>query len=277
MFKRMKSEFTKQDITDLNSVTQKKVTHYVYSVENFKIDFLYKPSKKSKGLIVMFHGARKPDSTLPIFRGRRDTYKNCSLLSISDPVLEIYFKSHLLVSWYLDTNKFSITKHIRSIIEKVSSLSNQDTMLFFGTSGGGYPAVKYASIFHQGALLSNSPLYIDEHPYFESLTSILAQNGDALCEETRVDGIIKKYGQPKYIILLTNENDLSQLEYHTRPFVRFLKEAGMEKILDYHLFTGGAPNPGRDHHNIQYPDNYKDSFDLISTLIKAGFPLKLVR
>jgi hypothetical protein len=277
MFKRMKSEFKKQDITDLNSVNQKKVTHYVYAVENLKIDFLYKPSKKSEGLLVMFHGARKPDATLPIFRGRRDTYKNCSLLSISDPVLEIYFKSHLLVSWYLDTNKFSITNHIRSIIEKVSSLSNQDNLLFFGTSGGGYPAIKYASIFNQGALLSNSPLYIDEHPYFEALTSILAQNGDALCEETRADGIIKKYGQPKYIILLTNDKDEHQLEYHTRPFVRFLKEAGMEKILDYHLFSGGTPKAGRDHHNIQYPDPYKNSFDLISTLIKAGFPPKLVK
>ena len=69
MFKSMKSDFKKQDITDLNSINQKKVTHYVYAVENLKIDFLYKPSKKSKGLIVMFHGARKPDATLPIFRG----------------------------------------------------------------------------------------------------------------------------------------------------------------------------------------------------------------
>lgn len=273
----MKSSFKKQEITDLTSVNQKRVTHYVYSVENLKIDFLYKPSKKSKGLIVMFHGAKTPDTSLPVFRGRRDTFRNCSLLSISDPLLEIYFKCNLLVSWYLDTNKFSITKHIRSIIEKVSSLPNQDNILFFGTSGGGFPAVKYASIFNQGTLLSNSPLYIDEHPYFETLTSILAQNGDALFEETRVDGIIKKYGQPKYIILLTNEKDVYHLEYHTRPFVRFLKEAGMEKILDYHTFTGGTPKPGRDHHNIQYPDNYKDSFDLISTLIKAGFPPKLVK
>ena len=131
MFKSMSSKFTKQDITDLNSINQKKVTHYVYSVENLTIDFLYKPRKKSKGLIVMFHGAKTPDAPLPIFRGRRDTYENCSLLSISDPVLEKYFKSRLLVSWYLDTNKFSITNHIKSIIEKVSELSDQNNMLFF--------------------------------------------------------------------------------------------------------------------------------------------------
>ena len=56
MFKRSKSTFRKQYILDLNSVNQKKTTHYVYSVENFKIDFLYKPSKRSKGLLVRFMG-----------------------------------------------------------------------------------------------------------------------------------------------------------------------------------------------------------------------------
>ena len=74
------------------------------------------------------------------------------------------------------------------------------------------PAVKYASIFNQGALLSNSPLYIDGYPYFKELTSILDQNGDVLVEETSVNQIIQKYGQPKYIILFTNEND----KYHLR-------------------------------------------------------------
>ena len=122
-------------------------------------------------------------------------------------MLEIYFTFALTITWYLDTEKFKITQHIRNIIEKVSSLAKHDNILFFGTSGGGFPAIKYASIFNQGALLSNSPLYIDEHPYFEALTSILAQNGDALCEETSVDRVLQKYGQPKYIILLTNEND----------------------------------------------------------------------
>ena len=57
----MKYNFTKQEITDLKSVNQKKVTHYVYFVENYKIDFLYKPSKKPQGLIVMFHGAKMPE------------------------------------------------------------------------------------------------------------------------------------------------------------------------------------------------------------------------
>ena len=259
MFKRSKSTFRKQDIIDLNSVNQKKKTHYVYSVENFKIDFLYKPSKKSKGLLVLFHGAKSLDTQLPIFRGRRDTYKNCDLLSISDPLLEIYLKDHLRLSWYFDTNKYSITKHIRSIIEKVSSLSSPNNILFFGTSGGGLPAIKYASIFNQGALLSNSPLYIDEYPYFEELTSILAQNGDVLVEETRVDRIIQKYGQPKYIILFANKNDEYHVEHHTKPFVRSLKEAGREKILDYHLFTGGTPKPGKSHHDVLFPDNYKNA------------------
>ena len=271
----MKYNFTKKEITDLKSVNQLRVTHYVYFVENFKIDFLYKPSKKPKGLIVMFHGAKMPEAPVPIFRGFRDTYKHCSLLSISDPLLEIYFASALTMSWYLDTEKFKITEHIRNIIKKVSSLEKHDTMLFFGTSGGGFPAIKYASIFHQGALLSNSPLYIDAHPYFEILTSVLAQNGDAFCEETSVDRILQKYGQPKYIILLTNENDVSQLEDHTKPFVHFMKQSGMEKILDNHIFTGRGPKPGRDHHNVQYPYNYKDSFDVISTLVKSGFPPRL--
>ena len=45
MFKSMKSDFKKQDITDLNSINQKKVTHYVYSVENLKIDFKILPIK----------------------------------------------------------------------------------------------------------------------------------------------------------------------------------------------------------------------------------------
>jgi hypothetical protein len=130
-------------------------------------------------------------------------------------------------------------------------------------------------MFNQGALLSNSSLYVDEFPYYEDLTSILAQNEDKIFDETRADQIIKKYGQPKYIILFNNEKDSYYLDYHAKPFMRFLKEAGMENIIDYHIFTGRNPKPGKTHHSVQYPDNYKSSYDVISTLVKSGFPPKL--
>jgi hypothetical protein len=120
--------------------------------------------------------------------------------------------------------------------------------------------------------MSNGALYVQTLPYFEKLTSILAQNGDYLFDTTSADQLIKKYGPPKNIILLANENDLYVLENQTKPFIHFLKENEMEKILDYHPFTGRAPKPGRSHHNVQYPSNYNGSFDFISTLIKSGFP-----
>ena len=271
----MKYNFRKDTITDLNGVNNKRTAHYAYFVDNFKIDFLYKPRNKSKGLIVMFHGSRTTGTPLPIVRGFKHKYKNCRLLSISDPLLEIYSECNRILSWYWNTSKYALTKHISSIIEKVSSLSNHDNILFFGSCGGVFPTIKYASMFNQGALLSNSSLYVDEFPYYEDLKSILAQNEDDIFDETRADQIIKKYGQPKYIILFNNEKDTYYLDYHTKPFLRFLEEGGMENIIDCHIFTGRPPKPGRSHHDVQYPDKYKSSFDIISTLVKSGFPSKV--
>lgn len=257
--------FTVKKLNSLAEIAKDKTAHYVYNEHNIPVHFLYMPAKKSKGLVVTFHGARGLNretgvmTPLPIFRGFNypETIKNISFLCICDPLFYIYSEDKLRLSWYLDTVKHKTSEPIKRVIESIHNLEENKNLLFMGTSGGGFPAIKFAGIFQQKALLSNSQLMVDKYEYFDELSEILSKNDDKLLESTNICAHLKKYGYPEKITLYINKDDKKHLKYHAAPFYHDLEECGNLNILDYHAFNGAEPGPGQTPHHIQWPCDYE--------------------
>ena len=191
-------DFTLSKILESN---ENVINHYKYK----GINFMYNHNKKSKCLIIAFHGVVKIDMQLPIFRGYNWNFDNCSILSISDHLLEVYRKYGLEIAWYLSSNKYKCFNTYKKIIKKILQINNNNG-IFFGTSAGGLPAITFASYFNQKCVISNSQLYIINHPRLSELDAILTKNDDYIINND-IEKIITKFGCPKKLILMCNKND----------------------------------------------------------------------
>ena len=124
----------------LESFNEIKIGNYVYKYKN--VDFLFKNNKKKK-ILVSFHGASSlynrtgnyPNYT---FRCYNYNLENFDILAISDYYLH-KLKSQLF--FYFGCTK--INNIYNEIIENI--LLKYDSAVFFGTSGGSYPAIRFSS------------------------------------------------------------------------------------------------------------------------------------
>jgi|GEM_PF-1579960 len=254
--------FDVQKINCLADVSPNKSAHYVYGTTDIDIHFLYKPAHPSKGLLVVFHGARYMKGNnlippLPIFRLYDYQADGISVLSIGDPVLQKYDSTKLELSWFLDTCKCNSTKHIVNMISHINKLEESNNILFFGSSSGGFPAAKYACIFKQKALFSNSQLYLEKYHYWQKLNEILKANNDRIVGDTNIVEVIEHCGMPMKIGIYSNMLDVDHHKNHAEPLVEYLHNSGYSNIVEYCAFKCEAPENGSVHH-AQWTRPYKD-------------------
>ena len=250
-------------ISNLNDIEKDNSFHYVFQVDSQRIHFLYRPAKNSHGLLVAFHGARlNSDGSfvpLPLFRAfdYPEKIKNISILSFSDPLLDAYDAKALKLAWYLDSSKYKTSHHIDAITDRIMKLEATDSVLFFGSSGGGFPAIRHAGIFGMKTLISNSQLILKEYGYYAEFESILSKNHDNIIEAPDIREKITKCSYPSRVILYINELDKQHLTQHVEPFRCYLKECSLENILDYRPFRQNAPE-GKTPHHVQWDRNLED-------------------
>lgn len=207
-------------LDDLTNITNGN-NHYVYG----GVDFLYK-NNGNKHLLVTFHGAAKLSVKLPIFRCYNRTYNNSDVLCISDIVLDKYRSKQLELAWFLSTEKHNAGIIYEKIFNHI--INKYTKVLFFGTSGGGFPALYYACKYNAICLLGNSQIYPDKYKYYPTLTKILQENNDKLIVHHIEDIMITNL--PKQIILSTNTNDAVHYQDHTLPFIEFCKKINFNNI-----------------------------------------------
>ena len=259
------------NINELNEISNKEHIHYIYKNQNCGIHFLYKPVQNALGLLVAFHGARwSRNSTivpLPMFRSFNypEQTNNISVLSICDPLLHKYAADNLTLSWFLSTKKCQTTKTIVAIIERISELENHN-FLFFGTSGGGFPAIKYAGIFDQQALLSNSQLMLGEAHSFNNMISVLKKNQDEIIDPININEQLVQFGFPKRITLYINTLDEHHMKCHAKPLIEWFKTQGKLDGLNYYAFE---EDKDKSPHHFQWPNNVNRD-QLIKELIQNG-------
>lgn len=264
--------FDVKSISNLNEIEPENSIHYIYQVDSQNIHFLYRPAKTSQGILVAFHGARlNSDGTfvpLPLFRAfdYPEKIEGMSLLSFSDPLLQAYDHKALRLAWYLDSIKFKTSMHLDDIIEYVRVIDATDNMLFLGSSGGGFPAIKHAGVFKMKALISNSQLILKNYPYFEEFTATLSGNNDKISESSDIRDTVSKNTHPSRIILYINELDNRNLKENAEVLCRYLEKNGLAEILDYHPFKKEAP-PGKTPHHVQWDCKLED---LIKKILKIN-------
>lgn len=249
-----KYNFKKIHITDLNEYSFERGNfHYVTD----DVDFYFKNNNGSN-LVVFFHGSlSKKRSNNIIFRGYNYNFDDTDILCLSDRLLKIYYSKGLLLSWYLSTPEYDNFDLYKKVFNKILS-NNYNKVIFTGTSGGGYPALIFSSLYKGICLLSNSQIYLNKYGYFNKMISILNLNSNDMFE-CNIENFMIKYGFPKQIILYTNIRDDNHYKHHSLPFFNFIKANDSDIIIPV-FFSGNDPLPGGTHHHIQFPNiNYHES------------------
>ncbi len=242
--------YTQTNISNLTEIS--KTGNHFY---NFKgINFFCKMNPKNTKIAIIFHGERTNNDRI-IFRGYDYEIDGVNIICFCDYLLSVY--KDYTINWTLPTKKHNTDPIYREIIEALLQ-KKYDKVVFTGTSAGGYPSIKFACYFHEIALVSNSQLYLENYPDFQTLIKMLNSHNDSVIyEDKQIEKIILE-NKPKKIIIYNNKEDSNYVQ-NIIPFYRFIIRNNLTSLIDLHIFSWDNPIPeGKTHHHIQFPDNKKN-------------------
>lgn len=251
----MSYDFGYTKIDDLSMIVEKKNIHYEYE----GINFLFKHKSKDK-LIVLFHGSVPQFSNIEntkrvVFRGYNYDFTNADILSFSDGLMNIY--SEYMIGWFLSTKKYDFDKIYKKIMTYIIDRFGYDKILFTGTSGGGYPAIKYASLYNKYALVSNSQLYLEKYNRkfigYNKLKEFLVKYDDDIVYDG-IENIIDNH-KPKKLIIYTNMYDYTYYVDLVK-FIKYVEKNDLDNIVKIELFED-CESDDLMVHQIQFPDKEK--------------------
>ena len=219
--------------------------------------------KKNNNIVFNFHGnVRDKGLDRVTFRGFCYDINNTDIICISDYLLNKYEDLH--ITWGLSTKKYNADCIYKEVFTYLINLKNYKNIVFTGSSVGGFPSLKYASIFNCTAIIANSQLYLEDYGKwakngFYTTKSIVENNNDELVyEDKQIESIIEKY-KPKKVIIYNNTK-CQTYRRHLQVFIDYIEKSKISNLFEINLFEGiikdGDP-PGITHHGIQYPDDKK--------------------
>ena len=238
----MNYNFKEIKIENLVDVNLHKDNNNYYLFNN--VNFYYKiNNKNAKKLLIGFHGANSNHEIL--FRGYNYDFNNINVLSICD-VLPLKYEN-IVLSWYLSTNKINNENIYQEIISYFNN--KYEKLYFFGSSGGGFPSIKYACLFNQYAIVGNSQLYLENYSYFPQLIDELKKNNDKLIySKNQIENILLT-NTPKKILIFNNLNDnhlqveSRKLAYYKRLLNFLNKNKKLNRYVSLFLFNGVGTHP----------------------------------
>lgn len=244
------------EISDLNNIADQPC-HYKYE----SIDFYYNRNTNiKKYLIVSFHGGIYPTTPIPVFRSYNLKYDNADILSISDRLVEQYY-GKVALGWFLSTTKHDYDAIYTAIIAHIGS--KYDDIIFFGTSGGGFPSLYYACKFRQICLIGNPQIYLEKFQQrIADLNKILENDNDNLIQINIEEYMINN--PPKYIYYSINQADNHHYNVHAMPFFDFCARIDFTNLNNM-TFDTKHDNP----HSIVFESCY-------NTIIRSIFNKKLI-
>ena len=257
--------FDKKIITTLEEIDDNQNNFYTYK----KLSFFSKLKPSNNKLLITFHGAVKGKGiNRIIFRGYNWQIQNTDIVCISDYLLNVY--RHYRVNWALSSEKYNANALYKELFEYFISKKQYSQVFFTGSSAGGFPSIKWASIFGKTALVSNSQIYLEkshlfykelpvkhnpeDENIFVSLQANAKLNMDKILYKDKILEDIVRINQPERLILFCNKLD-STYQDHILPFSNFIKENHPQIILDLNFFERILPNV--KPHNLHYPENVK--------------------
>ena len=133
--------------------------NYKFEIDQTQVDAFFL-KKDSPYLLVFFSGARDPNkSVLPYYnRWSWADKMPGSCLYISDPTFNIN-PQDLKLAWYIGTEKHDWMQSILKIIKKIIETMGikEDNVIFYGSSGGGFAALKAVGLLNNGVAIAINP------------------------------------------------------------------------------------------------------------------------
>lgn len=207
-----KYENKKMDIDDLVCApTLPPLFHIDY--KGWVFDFLYKDCP-SDSIYIVFSGAKINDN-LPIFRRHSWSYfYDASVLYVADPMLRKY--DELQLGWYLGTDTVDLYEYLRELLSIFLVREHKKEVICYGSSGGGYAALKFANYMDCCAIAINPQIYIKKYPYFAYFTKIVKDDFANIVAE-RIN--ISINSSSKYFVV-QNCTDRHDCMEHILPFFK---------------------------------------------------------
>lgn len=170
-------------------------------IENFQYHLNYKIIP-NQPLFILLNGAINRDVKAPPCFQRSNWAKelNLSYISINDPLTLI---SDVSLAWYLGTENHNVIEKISMIIESahLNIKFTYSNLYFYGSSGGGFAAIKLAALF-QGttAIVLNPQINIFDYRNddIRKFFSVYFENEEAKDIEILKAGY---YNNPKFSII----------------------------------------------------------------------------
>jgi hypothetical protein len=108
-------------------------------------------------LVICFHGAinREKSSFFPKFQKAFNAGTGAAFLSIADPTLQS--NEGLRLGWYSGSESFPVRSILKGLIKNTVTQLKPRRTIFFGSSGGGYAALLYASSIDGAVSLTINP------------------------------------------------------------------------------------------------------------------------
>ncbi|MBS7544302.1 hypothetical protein [Ancylobacter oerskovii] len=231
--------FVHNALDDLISMTSLESGVHTVNIQDGFFDFMYR-RRKSRALLVFFHGAMRKEVTFPIFSGLGIGHSlRASRLLFSDMTLHVDRKMRL--GWYLGKKNYCYSDDIVSIINWVVKTHGYRRIILVGGSGGGHAALKISRrIAKSIAFVWNPQNDIGKYywPPVEKVSSVIFDNpdlysvpdGDRAKFQTCLSDVYRGGSQDNFIVYLQNFSDTMHLEQHASSFYQSM--VGVERNLE---------------------------------------------
>lgn len=178
---------------------------------------------KSTTLVMFTASVRKTVLTVPVFSGRRVAADlDANVLMISDPTLQA--SAALTLAYYAGS---TVHPNLQSDLTRViGSFTDGHRVVFFGGSGGGFPALEQATRFPGSTVFLLNPLtHVNlikrgTHPaFFKHAWD--RQPPENPSDVPFVNSVIDAYSRPvdTQVLCLQNARDDFHIEHYWQPFV----------------------------------------------------------
>lgn len=231
---------------------------HVVSVEGWEIPFYFRPAPPGGFLNVGFQGGiERHRIRLPYFKRLRSSKKWAgAVLIISDPTITL--SDDLRLGWYVGNDGFDLMPHLEKLIARVQAFTQPRDLMFLGSSGGGFPALKLSQKFPGSlAFVSNPSTEIPRFtPWrFKHFMDVCFPGRSS--EEPEIAPrltCLADYRMPAehYVYYLNNPTDGWHMEHFAKPFAQRMgvpQEGGVSPdgrvrlVLDKHREGHGEPPP----------------------------------
>lgn len=246
-YKRVELDFSELSNLPLN---EKEATIYSVSKDYQTYEYLVKPIVKSPRLIIMASGAYDAEkSQLPNLQ--RHSWMNeieGNVIYFNDPTL---YLEKINLGWGQRTEKDFYLKNIAEMITIFAKKMNinQEHILFYGSSAGGYMSLVLAGYIEKTSVLINNPQTIVPNYFAGAVTKMYDASYKGLSKEeiakkfkNRLDirAFYSKVERIPNIYYLQNTACESDMTRHYQPFQDFISSVRNEKMVNNfiaHLYS----------------------------------------